>query len=154
MDITRPSVPVHRGHISCEMVLLGASTEKEILDCPWLDFLHIYLPNFNSVDVCRQNQVLSECTTDSIKNHLLFLCWGFNIMKVARFTFSRWFGDFRGRSSCFESFCWISREAWLENDSKLLETRFKFWIFHRILRREIINKVMLVTTKQMANGAR
>lgn len=58
--------------ISCKIILLGARVERETSDGPQLDFLNIYLPNFNSVDVHRQNQVLSECTTDSVKNHLPF----------------------------------------------------------------------------------
>lgn len=83
-----PCMTVHR-LISCKIILLGAGVEKETSDGPQRDFLNIYLPNFNSVDVHRQNQVLSECTTDSVKNHLPFLGLGFNFKKIAKSSLSR-----------------------------------------------------------------
>lgn len=94
--ITGHRLHVDRVHISCKIILLGARVERGMSDCLRLDFLHIYLPDFGSMGECRQHQVLSECTTDSGKSHLPFLCLGFNFKKIAKFALSKRFGDFQG----------------------------------------------------------
>ena len=56
MCITRHRLLVDRVHISCKIILRGARVEREISDCPWLDFLPIYLLNFNSVEVAERTK--------------------------------------------------------------------------------------------------